>query len=69
MPAHSPLDDGGRDRAPGAEILLHPADEVSGEGLEVSHLGSILRPDDEPEVMPVVLAALCERYRVSAVPR
>jgi hypothetical protein len=52
---------------PGAEIALHLADEVPGESLEVSHLGSILRPDDEPEMMSVVQAAARECHRVWAV--
>jgi hypothetical protein len=42
---------------PVPEIALHLADQVAGEGLEVSHLGGILRRDDEAEMMPVVEAA------------
>jgi hypothetical protein len=51
----------------GAEIALHLADEVPGEGLEIGHLGGILRGDDEAEMMPVVLAAFGERHGVGAV--
>jgi hypothetical protein len=41
---------------PRAEIVLHLADQVAGEGPEVAHLGGILG-DDEAEMMPVVEAA------------
>ncbi len=44
----------------GAEILLHLADELAGEALEVGHLRRVLWRDDEAEVMAVVLAPLRE---------
>jgi hypothetical protein len=52
---------------PGAEIALHLADQVAGEGPRVSHLGGILRRDDETEMMPVALAASREGHGVGAV--
>ena len=51
----------------GAEVLFHLPDEVAGEGLEVRHLHGVLGRDDEPEMMPVVLAALGERLRVGVI--
>src|SRR5215468_10798146 len=42
---------------PGPEIAFHLSDEVAGEGLEIGHLGSILRRNDEAEVMPIVMSA------------
>jgi hypothetical protein len=51
----------------GAEIALHPADEVACESLEVGHLGGILGRDDQAEMMPVVEAASREGHGVGAV--
>ena len=44
----------------GAEILLHLADQLAGEALEVGHLRRVLGRDDEAEMMAVVLAPLGE---------
>jgi hypothetical protein len=52
---------------PGAEVTLHLADQVTGECLDVGHLGGILRGDDEAEMMPVVGAASREGHGVGAV--
>jgi hypothetical protein len=52
---------------PGAEVTLHLADQVTGECLDVGHLGGILRRDDEVEMMPVVEAASREGRGVRAV--
>ena len=38
----------------GPEVALHLSDEVAGEGLEVGHLGGVLRRDDEAEMMPII---------------
>src|SRR5258708_2163616 len=54
---------------PGPEIALHLGDEVTGEGLQIGHLGGILRCDDEAEVMPIVMAAPCEGRRIGPVLR
>ena len=54
---------------PGAEVLLHVGDELAGEGLEVADLGGVLRRDDEPEMMAVVLAALGEGALVRFIAR
>jgi hypothetical protein len=51
----------------GAEIALHLDSQVAGEGLELDHLGGILRRDDEAEMMSVVQAASCERHGIGAV--
>ena len=44
----------------GAEILLHLADQLAGEALEVGHLRRVLGRDDEAEMVAVVLAPLGE---------
>ena len=51
----------------GAEILLHLADQIAGEGFEVGHLHGVLGRDDEAEMMPVVLAPLGEGAAVDVV--
>ena len=51
----------------GAEILFHAGHQLAGETLEVAHLLGILGRDDEPEMMPVVLAAGGELVAVEAV--
>jgi len=52
---------------PGLEIALHLGDEVAGEGLEIGHLGGVLRRDDEAEVVPIVLVALYEGRGIGPV--
>ena len=52
---------------PGAEVALHLGNEIAREGLEVRHLGGILRRSDEAEVVSVVMAASCERMVSDAV--
>src|SRR6266436_2827360 len=54
---------------PGPEIALHLGDEVAGEGLEIGHLGGILRRDDEAEVMAIVMAAPREGRGIGSVLR
>ncbi len=44
----------------GAEVLLHLADQLAGEALEVGHLRRVLGRDDEAEMMAVILAPLGE---------
>ena len=44
----------------GAEILLHLADQLAGEALEVGHLRRVLGRDDEAEMVAVLLAPLGE---------
>ena len=51
----------------GAEVLLHLADQLAGEALEVGHLGGVLGRDDEAEMMAVILAALGEGLRIGVV--
>ena len=51
----------------GAEVFLGLAHQVAREALQVGHLGSIFGRDDEPEMMPVVLAALAELLYVGIV--
>ncbi len=51
----------------GAEVFLDLAHEVAREPLEICHLGRVLRRDDEPEMMPVVLAALGEALHIGIV--
>ena len=49
---------------PGAEIALDVGHKLAGEGAKIGHLGRVLRGHREPEMMPVVLAPLCEDLRV-----
>ncbi|MCY1308318.1 hypothetical protein D9M70_583160 [compost metagenome] len=51
----------------GVEILLHLADEIAREALEVRHLKRIVRRDDKPEMMPVAVASLSEGLRVRRI--
>ena len=44
----------------GAEVLLHLADQLAGEALEVGHLRRVLGRDDEAEMMAILLAPLGE---------
>ena len=48
----------------GAEILLHLADQLAGEALEVGHLRRVLGRHDESEMVTVLLAPLGEGLRV-----
>ncbi|MCP1896740.1 hypothetical protein J2R70_009669 [Bradyrhizobium japonicum] len=52
---------------PRAEINLHLLGEVAGESPEVGHLAGILRRDDEPKMMPVVLASFSESRAIGTV--
>ena len=52
---------------PRAEIDLHLLGQIAREGLEVGHLAGILGRDDEPEMMPVVLAPLREGRAIGTV--
>ncbi|MET4297143.1 hypothetical protein ABIB06_000908 [Bradyrhizobium sp. LB8.2] len=52
---------------PCAEIGLHLLGEVAGEGPEVGHLAGVLRRDDEPEMMAVVLAPFRESRAIGTV--
>ena len=45
----------------GAEVLLHLADQLAGEALEVGHLGGILGRDDESEMVAIILATARRR--------
>src|SRR3546814_10707065 len=49
------------------EILCHVGHEVAGEAPEVADLPGIFRPDDETDMMTIILAARCEVGAVSAV--
>ncbi len=49
------------------EIGFHLPGEVAGERFEVGHLGRVLGRDDEPEMMPVVLASLGEGQIIGAI--
>jgi hypothetical protein len=53
---------------PRAEILLHLLDQIAAEGFEVRHFESIVRRDDEPEMMPVILAACGECRAIDIFP-
>ena len=44
----------------GPEIAFGFAHEIAGEGAQVFHFGCVFRADDEPKMMPVVLAAFDE---------
>ena len=50
-----------------AEVPFHLTHQLAGECLEVHHFGSVLWRDDESEMMPVVLAALAELFRIQIV--
>src|SRR4051794_5123425 len=52
---------------PRAEIGLHLPGQIAGEGLEIRHVAGVLWRDDEPEMMPVLLAPPCKSRAVSAV--
>jgi hypothetical protein len=53
---------------PAPEITLRLRHQVSGKGLEVGQLGRVVRGYDESEMMPVVLASLCEAAIAGVVP-
>ena len=50
-----------------AEILLHLAHQLAGEGFEVRHIHGVLGRDDEPEMMAVLVGALREGAAVNLV--
>lgn len=50
-----------------SEVALRVLHHFAGESAEVRHLGGILGRDDEPEMVPVLRAALRERLPVRAV--
>ena len=52
---------------PRAEVDLHLPGQVACEGLEVGHLAGILRRDDEPEMMAIVLAPFRESRAIGTV--
>src|SRR5262245_66309855 len=54
---------------PGPKVTLRLRHQVSGKGLEVGQLRRVVRGYDEPEMMPVVLASLCEAAMVGVVAR
>src|SRR5580698_5704111 len=49
------------------EIGLHLPGEIEGKRLEIGHLAGILWRDDEPEMMPVTLAAVGKGSIIGAV--
>jgi hypothetical protein len=51
-----------------AEVALHLPHQVSGEGAQIGHLESIVRRNDEPEMMPVTGAPLSEGASVAILP-
>jgi hypothetical protein len=51
------------------EIGLHLPGEIEGKRLEIGHLAGILWRDDEPEMMPVTLAAVGKGSIIGAVAR
>ena len=51
----------------GAEIAFGVGHQLAGEGAKVGHLGRVLGRHGEPEMMPVVLAALGEGLRVGVL--
>ena len=52
---------------PRAKVMRHVVHQLAGEGAQVFHLGGILGRDDEPEVVPVILAAFGEEFAIGAV--
>ena len=52
---------------PGPEVTLRPRHQVPSKALEIRQLGRVVRRHDEPEVMPVALAPLCEGAMVGVV--
>jgi hypothetical protein len=53
----------------GVEIFLDVAHQFAGECLQVADLGRILRRDDEPEVVPIVLAPFGEGALIGCLGR
>ena len=49
------------------EIALGMSHQVAGVGAKVGELGRVLGADDEPEVVAVLFAAICERRDVGRV--
>src|SRR5262249_50183884 len=52
---------------PGPKVTLRLRHQVPGKGLEVGHPRRVVRGYDEPEMMPVVLASLCEAAIVGVI--
>ena len=52
----------------GPEVALRLRHQVPGQGFEVGQLGRVVRRYDEPEMMPVALAPLCEGAMVGVIP-
>ncbi len=52
---------------PRAEIAFHPRGQVARERPEIGHVAGVLGRNDEPEMMAVVLAAICEGDVVGAI--
>jgi hypothetical protein len=50
-----------------AKVGFHLLGEVAGEGLQVGHIAGVLRRDNEPEMVTVVLAAFGKRRAIGAV--
>ena len=50
-----------------AKVLFHLPHQIAGEGFEVRHVHGVLGRDDEPEMMPVLVAALGEGAAVHLV--
>ena len=51
----------------GSEIPRDAGHQLTREGAEIAELASILRRNDEPEMMPVILAALGESEYVHRI--
>jgi len=52
---------------PGPEVTLCLRHQVPGKDLEIRQLGRVVRRYDEPEMMPVALAPLCEGAMVGVI--
>jgi hypothetical protein len=52
---------------PRPEIPFGIGHQLSGEGSQIGHFASVLRRDDEPEMVAIVLASFCERAPIGAV--
>ena len=52
---------------PGVEITFGIGHQFAGKGAKVRHLGSVLRRDCEPEMMPIILAPLRKSLGIGTV--
>ena len=52
-----------------SEVPLGVRHQLAREGADILQFGGVFRRDDEPEMMPVILAALGEGFRVGIVRR